>query len=399
MSRQFSIPTVLRMTPNALLAECFQVLGHGDFDPRWPDLRKQEIDPILDYLGDLPTEQLNEMESVLRSVFDLACESGLEALQEAGPHCGVPDLGALVPEDLCIWGRAMWVWLHHRKVFDKAQIIHQVEHMAWWRKRNDLPKNAPDTSPAAREKLERDISTLLKAQGRGKDCTVETLTRGNVDYFFAYPDDFVQNVTVHDEDGKLAPEAFRQTLLIVFAYNREEGSLETYAKLTKPVKEKLEGLFASAILHWELDAYDPDAAYELDQLKDASFDLTPDPSDQLRVRIRKLRLSGKHSGRRLLIEVDDEDPDDNIHKALEECVNFETVLLTEWHATLVTFCFEFLPLDGRKHGQQSFDVGYPRSCSLRNARPERVELIQKYLKRWKIDRVATPEESPLAVGE
>jgi hypothetical protein len=277
MSRQFSIPTVLRMTPNALLAECFQVLGHGDFDPRWPDLKKQEIDPILDYLGDLPTEQLNEMESVLRSVFDLACESGFDAILEAGPHCGVADLGALVPDDLCVWGRAMWVWLQHRKVFDKAQVIHQVEHMAWWRRRNDLPQNAPDTSPAAREKLERDISTLLKAQGRGKDCTVEMLTRGSVDYFFAYPDDFVQNVTVHDGDGRLAPEAFRQTLLIVFAYNREEGSLETYAKLTKPVKEKLEALFASAILHWELDAYDPDAAYELDQLKDPSFDLTPDP--------------------------------------------------------------------------------------------------------------------------
>jgi|GEM_PF-5735176 len=67
MSRQFSIPTVLRMTPNELLAECFQVLGHGDFDPRWAELRKQEIDPIFDYLGELPLDQLNEIESVLRS--------------------------------------------------------------------------------------------------------------------------------------------------------------------------------------------------------------------------------------------------------------------------------------------------------------------------------------------
>ena len=68
MSRQFSIPTVLRMTPNALLAECFKELGHGDFDPRWPDLKKQEIDPILDYLGDLPLDKLNELEPVSSSV-------------------------------------------------------------------------------------------------------------------------------------------------------------------------------------------------------------------------------------------------------------------------------------------------------------------------------------------
>lgn len=399
MSRQFSIPTVLRMTPNALLEECFRELGHGDFDPRWRELRSQEIDPILDYLGELPLDRLNEIESVLRSVFDLACESGFQALVEAAPHCGVAGLASLVPDELSFYGRAMWVWLHHRPVFERAQVIHTVEHMAWWRKRNDLPANEPDMSADAKAQLEQDISTLLKSQGRGKDCTVETFARGAVTYFLAYPDDFVQNVTVHDEQGRLAPEAFRQTMLIVFAYDREEGTLETFAKLPKPMKEQLEAIFADTILHWEIGPHEPGAVYELNQLKNPAFDLTPDPADRLRVRIRKMRLSAKYGGRRMLIEVDDDDPEDNIHKAIEECVNLETVPLSEWNVTLVTFCFEFLPLEGRKHGQQSFDVGYPRSCSLRNARPERVELIQKYLKRWKIDRAPTLETSALAVGD
>ena len=34
----------------------------------------------------------------------------------------------------------------------------------------------------------------------------------------------------------------------------------------------------------------------------------------------------------------------------------------------------------------------------RNARPERVELIQKYLKRWKIDRIGSVEPRPVPVG-
>ena len=399
MSRQFSIPTVLRMTPNALLEEYFRELGHGDFDPRWRELRSQEIDPILDYLGELPLDRLNEIESVLRSVFDLACESGFQAMIEAAPHCGVADLASLVPDDLSMYGRAMWVWLRHRPVFERAQVIHTVEHMAWWRKRNDLPANEPDLSADAKARLERDISTLLKSQGRGKDCTVETFARGAVTYFLAYPDDFVQNVTVHDEEGHLAAAAFRQTMLIVFAYDREEGTLETFARLPKPMKERLEAIFADAILHWEIGPHEPDAVYELNQLKSPTLDLTPDPADRLRVRIRKMRLSAKYGGRRMLIEVDDDDPDDDIHKAIEECVNLETVPLSEWNVTLVTFCFEFLPLEGRKHGKQSFDVGHPRSCSLRNARPERVELIQKYLKRWNIDRAPTLEPSPVAVGD
>jgi len=400
MTRQFSIPTVLRMVPNALLKQCFEELGHGEFDPKWSELKRREIDPILDYLEELPPAELDEIESVLRSVFDLAAPSGsgFDAMLEAAPLCGVVDLASHVPADYCTYGRAMWAWLNQRKVFDKAQIIHQVEHMAWWRKRNDLPENAPDMSREARAKLERDISTLLKSQGRGKDCTVETMTRGDVDYFFAYPDDFVQNVVVHDDDGKLTPETFRQTLLIVFAYNRVEGSLETFAKLAKPLKERLEAIFAKAILHWDLGPHEPDAAYELNQLKDPAFGLELHAADCLRVRIRKMRLSAKYSGRRVLVEIDDADPDDDIHTAIRECVNLDEVPLSEWNATLVTFCFEFLPLEGRKPGKHSFDVTYPRSCSLRNARPERVELIQKYLKRWKIDRVGAPDPDLVAVG-
>lgn len=399
MSRQFSIATVLRMVPNELLQACFVKLGHGDFDPHWNDLKKWEIDPLVDYINELPLDQSNDIESVLRSVFELGCPTGFDTLLEAGPHCGVPDLASLVPEDLCPYGLAMWAWLNYGEVFDKAQTIYQVDQLSWWRKRNDLPKNAPDTSPEAKEKLEDAISSLLKSHGRGKECTVETLTRGSVDYFFARPDDFVQNIIRHDEHRKLKTEAIRQTMLVVFAYDRDEGTLETFAKLPKPIKERLEGIFAAAILHWELGTHEPDAAYELNQLKDEDFKLKTDAEDRVRVRIHKMRLSAKHSGRRVHIEIDDDDPDDNIHKAIAECVNFDVIPLSEWNVTQVTFCFEFLPLDGRKPGQQSFDVTFPRSCSLRNARPERVELIQKYLKRWKIDRVGTTSPSPVTVGD
>ena len=402
MSRPFSLPTVLRKVPNTLLKALFEELGHGDFDPGWERIGKQEITPILDYLDELPTGQLNEVECVLRDIFELGAAphgSGYDSILEAGRASGAGDLAAIAPSDRSVYGLAAWTWLHYRAVFEQAQVIHQVVHLPYWRKRNDLPAMNPDMSPKAKEKLEREISTLLRSQGRGQNCTVETMSRGDVDYFFAYPDDWVQEVTVHDANHRLTVEALRQTLTIVFAYNREDGSLELCAKLTKPVKERLEAIFAKTILHWELGPYEPDAAYELNQLKDPGFDLELDAADCLRVRVRKMRLSAKHSGRRMLIEIDDDDPEDDIHTALRECVNLEELPLSEWNATLVTFCFEFLPLDGRKPGRYSFDVTFPRSCSLRNARPERVGLMQKYLKRWKIDRVGLPDHDLIAVGD
>ena len=133
-------------------------------------------------------------------------------------------------------------------------------------------------------------------------------------------------------------------------------------------------------------------------MKDESFELRTDPQDRVQVAINKMRLSAKQSGRRVHVEMDGDDPEDDIHKTIEDCVNLEVVPLSEWNATQVTFCFEFLPADGRKHGRQSFDVTYPRSCSLRGARPERVELIQKYLKRWGIDRVPSVEIRAVAAG-
>ena len=103
----------------------------------------------------------------------------------------------------------MWVWLNHRSVFEKAQIIYQIDHMSWWRKRNDLPQNTPDVSPAATDRLAREISTLLRTQGRGRNCTVERIERGSIHYFFAYPDDFVQTVQMHNEESVLTVTPFR----------------------------------------------------------------------------------------------------------------------------------------------------------------------------------------------
>ena len=46
MSRQFSIPTMLRMVPNSLLGRFFEKLGH-DFEIDWERLGGREIDPVL----------------------------------------------------------------------------------------------------------------------------------------------------------------------------------------------------------------------------------------------------------------------------------------------------------------------------------------------------------------
>lgn len=400
MSRQFSIPTVLRMVPNRLLKDFFQRLGHSDLGIPWDQLGEREIEPVIKALSGMPRAEQDRIEGEMRSVFDLACETGLGAIFEGAVRCGECKLSEAMPEELGPYGKSMWAWLNRPEAFEKALLIHQVEHLSWWRKRNDLPTLPPDMSAAARARLEEEIASMLTwEQGRGKVCTVEALERGGTVYFFAHPDDFVQNVTAHDEDGQLAPRTFRATFPIVFAYTQGEGALELYAKLPAKLKRRLEEIFARTVLGRELGPWNPEAAYELDHLKDPSFRLQTDPEDCLRVHISKMRLVPKNTGRRIFVEIDEDDPEDTIHRTIEECLNQERLPLSEVWVNLVTFCFEFLPMEGRRPGRLTFDVGFPSSCSLRNARPERVELVQKYLKRWEIDRAGRATVDLAAAGD
>lgn len=385
MSRQFSIPTVLRMVPNELLAQFFDRLGLGDLDINWAELGEREPEPIVKEISQLSRAQQDAIEGALRSVFDLACESGIDAIFEAALKSGDWDLPQSMPKDLGPYAKAMWTWLNRAKAFEKASLIHQVDSLSWWRKRRDLPKRRADTSREALARLGGLISDLLlMEQGRGQDCTVEHFSRSDgTDYFFAHPDDFVQNVTAHDEEGVLTPRTFRQTFVIVFAFNGDEGSLELFARMAPKLKAKIENLFAQANLGTDLGTWKPEAAYELNQLKNRSFELATDPEDRVRAFIRKVRLSFKNSERRIWLEVHDEH--DSIHDMIDDCLNRKHVALDDVHLTLVTFTFQFLPLEGRKAGTLTFDVAWPSSCGLRNQRPERIEVAQKYLKRWKID--------------
>ncbi|MFN3151812.1 hypothetical protein [Bremerella sp.] len=398
MSRQFSIATMLRMVPNELLQEFFSVLGHADFDPDWEHLGQREFDPLLDYITDLPTSQAGEFDQELQAVYELSCQSGMTAIAEAAKLLDMAELPLQMPQEMSVHGRAMWTRLRHPKVFETAQLLHEIDHLSWWRKRNDLPSTTPNTSPEAIEALERAISSLLKDQGRGRLCTVETYTRDNVHYFFAYPDDYSETANQHDDNGNLVPIVINKTMQVVFAYHSKEGSMETYAKLPKRMKEGLEGCFSECILNWKLGEHVPGKTFEMNQLKDPHFHLVTDPQDRVTAELVKMRLAHKTNGRKVDLAVDRTIDGESIHKAIEQTIRTEASPLSQWNVIAVAIHFEFLPKAGRKPGRQTITVSFPNTCNVRSERSERVEIIQKYLKRWKIDCGRPTPAGSMAVG-
>ncbi|WP_425619083.1 hypothetical protein NA78x_002814 [Anatilimnocola sp. NA78] len=394
----FNIRTALRMMPQELLGECFQEMEVWDQRIAWFLLLDNKVDPILNYLCEISSVKRDEIETFLRAISDLACDSGYEAILESAPLCAVWDLPGEVPTDLCLWGRTMWVWLHRRNIFDKAQLIHRVETLPWWRKRNDLPQIEANTSAVARDALANEISEMLREEGRGKQCTVEYMHHDSTTYFFAYADDYLQNLNVHNEEGKLIAITQRQTLQVAFSFNGDQGTLQTFAKLRKPFKERLEKMFSRNILAYDLGRHEPEPAYELEHLKGGMRNLEVDPADEIQVSIRRLRLASGAPWRRVMVEIDGSEREYHMDIAVPDCLNLENIPLNNWGVSLVGFCFEFLPKPGRKPGRTSFDIVYPHSNNLRDVAPERLQIIEKYLRLWGIERVSIDESTLITVA-
>jgi len=216
---------------------------------------------------------------------------------------------------------------------------------------------------------------------------VEHYRRANgTHYFVAYPDDFVQTVTMHDRPGRLRPRSIRQTFEIVFAYNRSDGTLETYAKMPAPLKARLETLFGQIILEVDLGPQCRCRPYDLNRLKDRYFCLQTDPADGLTAAITLLRIETPTWGR-ISLEPAQNGYVRDVYEMAYECLNGETVCWDDVDILKARFRFRFDPRRGRRAGTLHFQVSYPDHCVVETRRPERIELVRKYLKRWRIAHV------------
>lgn len=383
MSRHFTIPTMLRMTPNLLLKQFFERLGVKLLSLDWRKLGEWQMDPVQTSLSWNSAEEQSCVESALSSVFELACASGWEAILEAARDAGEPNFAKQLSEDAGYYERAMWIWLNYAELFSQASTRQQISKLTRWRKRTGLPVLTPRITPESVRELGFALSQCLKREeGRGRNCTVEYYRRNDgTDIFAAYPDDFVRTVTSHDDSGALVARTHRETFEIVFALRAFEGSLDLYAKVASAIKPKLECVFGQIILGADLAHKAYSSAFELNRLRDRYFCLTTDPADHVTASISRLRMD-LPTGGRVIVE-----PDfgDDIYKFIDNCLNERNVHLDEVTISSATFRFDFR--DERRPSTVKFDVTFPDHCSIRSRRPERIELTHKYLRRWRIANV------------
>jgi hypothetical protein len=386
MARHFSIPMVLRLIPKGLLRKFFAQLGHAFLDVSWEKIRPHQIDTILTVFHQLPSADQMAVETALQNVFELACENGLRAIREATVDMHERDRVLYLPKLDGAYGMSVWTWLFHPRIFDRAMLLYEVDQLGRWRRRKDLPRVPPNTGPEALERLAGAVSDLLqREEGRGQRCTVEHVRRGDgSECFLAYPDDFVCTILVHDGPGRLRPRSIRQTFEMVFAYNPQEGVLEINAKLPARLKSQLEDLFCAVILGKPAEKRGLEAVYNLNVLKEGTDRLETDPEDGVLPVVHRLRLAIPESRDTITFEADRAGKPERVYEMLDSYLAREQLPLSEVDVASATIGMVLQARESRRPGRMTFDVARPDTCTLRNHRPERVALAQKYLKRWGI---------------
>jgi hypothetical protein len=372
MSRHYTTRDFFRQMPNALLARYFQERGmFGDLD--FAAMKETKPDELFTAWLELSDGQRNPMDAEFREIFEMSDEKGFCAIRdEAEWHLVeqpavlsefVEKLSALAnhPE------RAIVTFLDHNSFWKGATRFYHADSLSYWRKRKNLPHQPAAVHEPDRQALADLIRTYFHhTEGRGKNCVVEAFRRGELDYFFAYPEDYSQQSIewVNDEfERRPHTPAFE----VVYVYCQKEGSLDL--NFRGPIKaiEPLQGMFATAIL--KLPELPPDPKdgriYNLNPMRQRGFEFIYDAGSGIQgVAVKKLRLSSKvKKGDRITLEADVTGNSDAVYDLLDKIG--KSLLVHLYNVTQVELVASVLMDANNPPKSVTVRITHPNSCSLK----------------------------------
>ena len=371
MARHYSTRDFFRQMPNALLARYFQGRGLlGDLD--FAAMTEAQPDALFSPWLTLPEPQRNEMDAEFREIFELSCEKGFAAIRdEAEWHLHDPAARTAFVEKLAVlsnhYERAMLTFLDHRPFWKGASLFYHADSLPYWRKR----KNLPHVRAAVDDVSVRELAGLIRTyfhhtEGRGNNCVVEAFRRGELDYFFAYPEDYSQQA-IEWVDGQFGRRPHNPAFEVIYVYSQKEGTLDLNFRGSHKAIEPLQGMFATAIL--KLPELPPDPkdgrVYDLSPLRQKDFGFVFDAGSGIQnVTMKKLRLSSKvKKGDRITLEADATHNPDAVYELLAQVgkslpLHLYNVTQVELAATVTTDA-------GKPPKAVTIRITHPNSCSLK----------------------------------
>jgi len=372
MTRHYSTRSFFRQVPNALLARYFQgrrLLADLDFSA----MKETKLDALFNAWLALPEDERKAMDAEFQDIFELSCEKGFRAIIDEArwQMQAEPDQLTDFIETLSAlpnhYHRAMVTYLDHGECWKGATRFYHADTLPYWRKRKNMGHKPAAVDEASLRQLADQIRTYFHhTEGRGNNCVVEPYRRGELDYFFAYPEDYSQQ-SIEWVDGEFGRRPHNPAFEVIFVYSQKEGTLDLNFRGPKKAVEPLQGMFATAIL--KLDHLPPDPkderVYDLSPLLHKSFDFTYAVGSGIEsVAVKKLRLSSRvNKGDRITLEADASQDPDAVYTLLDKVG--KSVPLHLYNVTQVELSASVVVDNDKPAKSVTIRITHPNSCSLK----------------------------------
>jgi hypothetical protein len=217
--------------PNDLLARYFH--GRELFqDLDFAAMKEGKPDVLFTAWLELPEGQRHAMGAEFAEIYEMSCEKGWVAIRDEAQWQmkGDPEkLDAFTTSMAALPGhphRAMLTFLNHPECWKGATRFYHVDNLAYWRKRKhmgDSPAAIDDTSHRELDVQIRDF--FSHTEGRGNNCVVEPFRCGELDYFFAYPEDDSQQ-SIEWVEGEFDRRPNTPAFEVIYVYSQRDGILD-----------------------------------------------------------------------------------------------------------------------------------------------------------------------------
>lgn len=372
MARHYSIKSFFRDMPAAVLARYFHRQGlFKDFD--FSAMTGAKLDELFGAWLCLPEGERKRMEGEFQEIFALSRDAAMPAIiheaawqmrNELGAHVAFVEMFSALPNH---YERAMVAFLDYHECWKGATLLYHADTLPYWRKRKGFPHKPAAVDDASVHDLADLIRGLFhRTEGRGNHCHIDCLRRGELDYYFAYPEDYSKqsNEWVNDT---FAPRPHNPAFEVVYIWSQKEGSLDLNFRGDYKRLEPLQAMFAQAIL--KLPDLPPDPKdpriYDLNQIRQKDFGFSPEPGSGIeQVVVKMLRLSSKvKAGDRITVEAN---ADENPHAVYELLAKVgQSVPLHLYNVTQVELTASVVVKTGSKAKKVPIRITYPNSCSLK----------------------------------
>jgi hypothetical protein len=372
MSRHYSTRDFFRQMPNRLLARYFE--AHGALtELDFAALKEAQPEELFTSWLELLEVQRNRMDAEFREIFAMSCEKGFRAiLDEAAWHLEAePQAFAELVEKLASlanhYERAMVTFLDHAAFWKGATLFFHADTLPYWRKRKNLPHQPAAVHEDSRQELADLIRTYFhQTEGRGNNCVVEAFRRGDLDYFFAYPEDYSQQ-SAEWVEGEFGRRPHNPAFEVIFVYSQKDGTLDLNFRGSYKAIEPLQAMFANAILKLPKLPPDPkdERIYDLNSMRSRDFQFVYDVASGIQgVAVKKLRLSSKViKGDRITLEADSAANPEAIYDLLDKVG--KSISLRLYNVTQVELAALVMVEADKPPKSVTVRITYPNSCSLK----------------------------------